>query len=258
MTDLHLIAAMLREAETTRTAVAKVTDSHADLTVEGAYAIQRYNTAARQRAGAKLVGRKIGITSKAVMEWLKVDEPDFGALLDDMAITDGGEVKRSELLQPRIEAEIAFVLGRDLAGEGLVSHDVVAATAFIAPALEIIDSRIADWKITYRDTVADNASSARFVLGSAKTSLAGLDLQTVGMVMRKNGRVVSTGAGAACLGNPVNAVLWLAKKLSSFGEGLKAGDVVLSGALGPVTPVEAGDFIETEIAHVGRATVRFT
>lgn len=259
--NLHALADTLRYAEESRAPCPRVTDVAADLSVADAYAIQRINVERRLQRGlhgrpARVVGRKIGITSKAVMEWLKVDEPDFGHLLDDMAIVDGGEVKRDDLVQPRIEGEIAFVLGRDLKGPGTCAHDVVAATDYVCAALEIIDSRVADWKITYRDTVADNASSARFVLATTRSSLQGVDLPLCGMALRKNGRVVSTGAGAACLGNPVNAVIWLADKLGSLGDGLKAGDVVLSGALGPVTPIERGDFVEIEVAHVGRCSVR--
>lgn len=259
--NLHALADTLRYAEESRAPCPRITDAASDLTVADAYAIQRLNVERRLRCGlhgrpARVVGRKIGITSKAVMEWLKVDEPDFGHLLDDMSLVDGGEVRRDDLVQPRIEAEIAFVLGRDLRGPGVLPQDVLAATDWICAALEVIDSRVAEWKIGYLDTVADNASSARFVLGTTKASLQGVDLPLVGMAMRKNGRVVSTGAGAACLGNPVTAVVWLAEKLAEMGDFLKAGDVVLSGALGPVTPIEKGDFVEAEIAHVGRCTIR--
>jgi 2-oxopent-4-enoate/cis-2-oxohex-4-enoate hydratase len=163
----------------------------------------------------------------------------------------------SLLLQPRIEGEIAFVLGRDLLGPGLTAADVLRATDFLLPALEIIDSRIADWKITYPDTIADNASSGLFVTGSVPVSARGVDLELCGMALRKNGVVSSVGVGAACLDHPVNAVVWLANKLGELEEPLRAGSVVLSGALGPVLPVAKGDAFELEIAHVGRCSVRF-
>ena len=265
--DVDALSALLRTAEEARAPVDKLTDAHPALTVEDAYRIQGATLARRRERGlhgrpARLVGRKVGITSRAVQEWLKVDEPDFGFLLDDMEVKDGGACVRKELVQPRIEGEIAFVLRRELPGcfqvGGVTNTDVVAATDFVLPALEIIDSRIKDWQLTYRDTVADNASSARYVVGTQRTPLDGVDLVLAGMSLKKNGRVASTGAGAACLGNPVSAVAWLANTLSRLGTPLRPGEIVLSGALGPVVPVDAGDFFELEVAHVGRCTVRFT
>lgn len=265
--DLETCAQRLENAESSRTAIGRLTDDVPALTVEDAYAIQNLTLRARRERGlhgrpARLVGRKVGITSKAVQEWLGVSEPDFGFLLDDMEVKDGGSCPRAELLQPRIEGEIAFVLKRELPGSfqvgGVTNHDVVVATEHLLPALEIIDSRIRDWKISYRDTVADNASSARWVVGTRPARLSDVDLPLAGMSLRKNGRVVSTGAGAACLGNPVNAVAWLANTLCRLGTPLRPGDLVLSGALGPVSPVEAGDFFELHVAHVGTCSVRFT
>jgi 2-oxopent-4-enoate hydratase len=258
----HDIALRLAAAEVTRQPIGRPTDDFGDLTVDDAYAIQGITMARRKVMGlhnrpARRVGRKIGITSKAVQDWLKVDQPDFGELLDDMQVGNGESIVRASLLSPRVEGEVAFVLGADLAGEGVGSADVLRATAFVVPAIEIIDSRVRDWQITYRDTVADNASSARFVLGTQPRTLEGLDLPLCGCALRKNGRVASTGAGAACLGDPVNAVVWLARTLARLGDPLRAGEVVLSGALGPVVPVEAGDFIEVEVGHIGRAAVRF-
>jgi 2-oxopent-4-enoate hydratase len=264
--DVEKLADELRGAEETRVAIDRLSDRAPDMTVEDAYAIQNVTLNRRREKGlhgrpARLVGRKIGITSKAVQDWLQVTEPDFGFLLDDMEIKDNGACERASLVQPRIEGEIAFVLKREIPGcfqvGGVTNHDVIAATDFVLPALEIIDSRIKDWKITYRDTVADNASSARFVLGTSPRKLDGLDLVLVGMAMRKNGRVVSTGAGAACLGNPVNAVAWLANTLCKLGSPLRPGDLVLSGALGPVTPCEKNDVIELDVAHLGHVAVRF-
>lgn len=260
---IEALAEKLWRAEADRAPIAPLPD---DLTIEDAYAIQNVTLARRRTQGlhgkaARLVGRKVGITSKAVQDWLKVNEPDFGFLLDDMEVKDGSVCKRDELCQPRIEGEIAFVLKRELPGcfqvGGVTNVDVVAATDFVLPALEIIDSRVLDWKITYRDTVADNASSARYVVGTQPARLDGVDLRLAGMSLKKNGRVASTGAGAACLDNPATAVAWLANTLCRLGAPLRPGDLVLSGSLGPVLPVEKGDFFELEVAHVGRCAVRF-
>lgn len=257
----------LRVAEETCAPITRLTDDAPGLTVEDAYRIQGYTLERRRRAGlhgrpARLLGRKIGITSRAVQQWLQVDEPDFGFLLDDMEVRDGGSMPRAQLMQPRIEGEVAFMLKRELPGcfvvGGVGVADVIAATDFVLPALEIIDSRIVDWKFTYRDTVADNASSARFVVGTQPTRLDGIDLTTLGMTLSKNGVVASTGAGAACLGNPAVAVAWLANTLARFGTPLRPGELILSGALCPVVPVEAGDVFELAISRLGRCSVRFT
>jgi 2-oxopent-4-enoate hydratase len=235
------------------------------LTVEEAYGVQRLNIQRRlegalakqgERA-TRVVGHKIGITSHAVQSWLKVDQPDFGHLLDAMAVPAGGKVATDRMLQPRVEGEVAFVLGRDLKGPGVTAADVIGATDYVLPSIEIIDSRVADWKITYADTVADNASSGLFVLGQKPTPLADIDLELCGMALRKNGAIVSTGAGIACLDHPVNAVVWLANTLGALGETLEAGHIVLSGALGPVCDVSVGDVIDLDIAGLGSARVSF-
>lgn len=248
-------AERLRNAQAARKPCAPLTDEF-ELGVDDAYAVQQINIDRRVAAGARRVGWKVGLTSDAIQRWLDVDEPDFGALLDDMAVADGGDAETARLLQPRAEGELAFVLGHDLDGAATAAQ-VLAATAFVLPAIEIIDSRVADWKIKWGDTVADNASSGMFVLGSTPVDLRGINLRLAGMVLRKNGAIVSAGAGAACLGHPVNAVAWLAQMLGRMGDQLRAGDVVLSGALGPVTPVEQGDWLELSIAHVGEVTCRF-
>ncbi len=251
-------AEQLHVAQSERVAIDRLTDAASDLTIEDAYAIQGINRERREADGAKVIGYKVGITSEAVMKWLKVDQPDFGVLFDDMAVFDGGRLSASALLQPRVETEVAFVLGQTLEGPGITAADVVRATDHVMPCLEIVDSRIKDWKIQIEDTVADNASSARLVLGGAGKKIADVDLELCGMAMRKNGRVVSTGVAAACLGNPINAVVWLANTLGRLGTALPAGSVILSGALGPVVDVAAGDFIEGVISGIGRARVRFT
>ncbi len=251
MSAVTEIAELLKEARRSGVPCEPPSVRWPELTVQEAYEVQ-----ARGVTG-QVVGRKIGLTSEAVQKWLGVREPDFGVLTAKMAVLDGLSVASGELLQPRAEAEVAFVLGRDLEGPGVTAAEVIGATDYVLPAIEIIDSRIADWKITFEDTICDNASSGLFVLGSSPRSLMGLDLRQAGMALRKNGRVVSTGAGAACLGHPVNAVVWLANRLAGFGQGLKAGEVVLSGALGPVTPVEGGDFLRAEISGLGSVQVRF-
>lgn len=218
---------------------------------EAAYAIQSINTRLWSAQGRRIVGRKIGLTAKAVQAQLGVDQPDYGVLFDDMAIEDGGNLLRSKVLQPKAEAEVALVLAHDLTSPTTSLHDVIAATAYALPAIEIVDSRIADWKITFADTVADNGSSAFYVLGRTPRPISGLDLKTCGMVLEINGSVVSLGVGAACLGHPLNAAAWLARTLASRGDGLKAGDVVLTGALGPMVSLTFGDAVRAEIAGLG-------
>ena len=259
---LKELADRLWDAQFTHTPTEPLTRD-TTLTVADAYAIQTLNVDRRINerglvgGQARHIGHKIGLTSHAVQDWLGVNEPDFGVLLDDMVIPDGELAPTSELLQPRAEGEIAFVLNRDLTGPGVTTADVISATEYILPAIEIVDSRVARWEVKYEDTVADNASSGMFVLGTTPTPLSAIDLPMAGMTLRKNGRVKSTGAGAACLGNPVNAVVWLANKLGEFGKTLRAGEVILSGALGPVVPVAEGDHVEVRIAHLGAATARF-
>lgn len=258
---LQELADTLWHAWETRTPCPPLVESEPKLSVRDAYAIQRINIRRRQLAGGDgrqhLVGHKIGLTSHAIQRWLNVDEPDFGCLLESMAVPQDGIVDTSTLLQPRAEGEVAFVLGKDLSGPGVTSVDVIDATAYVLPAIEIVDSRVADWKITIADTVADNASAGCFVLGTRPTKLEDVDLSLAGMRLSKNGRVVSTGAGVACLDSPLHAVAWLANTFGRFGTSLRAGEVILSGALGPVTAVQAGDELVLDIAHLGRARVRF-
>lgn len=255
MPDLHNLANLLWTAQEKRQPCSPLTKLYPEISVEEAYAIQGMNL---KRRPGHVIGYKIGLTSKAVQSWLGVDQPDFGGLLDEMIVHDGGVASTARLLQPRAEAEIAFVLKHDLDKNVITAADVIAATDFILPALEIIDSRIANWTIRYEDTVADNASSGLFVLGSDPIKLTDVDLTLAGMLLRKNGKIVSTGAGAACLGHPVNAVVWLANTLRKLGTPLRAGHIVLSGALGPVTDIVKGDHLLAEIAHVGDVSVRFS
>jgi 2-keto-4-pentenoate hydratase len=213
-----------------------------------AYAVQQVNIQRQVSAGRRIVGRKIGLTSPAVQRQLGVDRPDFGTLLDDMSIVDGEPIDTTRLLQPKAEAEIALVLEKDLDHERHTVADLIGATAYALAAIEVVASRIEGWNIRFVDTVADNASSGLFVLGTQPVPLSKLDLAGVAMQMTCEELVVSQGAGAACLGNPLNAARWLADTLVHLGTPLRAGDVILTGALGPMVAVQAG---RTYVAHIG-------
>lgn len=247
----------LHGALCTRTVVEPLTSRHPDISIEDAYHIQQRMTSRRLQVGERVVGKKIGVTSAAVMNMLGVYQPDFGYMLDGMIVSDGGNIAMSSLIQPKAEGEIAFVLKRDLMGPGVTNADVLAATDFVMPCFEIVDSRIRDWKIKIQDTVADNASCGMFVLGSTAADPRKLDLMTCGMVLEKNGEIIATGAGAAALGSPVNAVAWLANTLGRLGIGLKAGEVILSGALAAMFPAKAGDNFRVTIGGLGACSVRF-
>jgi 2-keto-4-pentenoate hydratase len=222
---------------------------------DAAYAVQSLNTQYWVDQGRRIIGRKIGLTSHAVQKQLGVNQPDFGVLFHDMLIMDGGSVDPRTLLQPKVEAEIALVLGRDLTVAAPTFLDVLAATEYALPALEIVDSRIADWSITLADTVADNASSGYFVLGRQPHEVESLDLWSCGMVTQVDGQIVSTGVGAACLGHPLNAALWLASTLASRGEPLRTGDIVMTGALGPMVRLKPGSEVRATIGGLGNVSV---
>ncbi|MGY1815694.1 2-keto-4-pentenoate hydratase [Blastococcus sp. SYSU D00820] len=222
-----------------------------------AYAVQSRITAARLAAGATVVGRKIGLTSEAVQRQIGVDQPDFGVLFDDMAYADGAAVPHGAVLQPKAEAEVAFVLGADLAEGELDLARVRAAIDHAVAAIEVCGSRVAGWDITFADTVADNASSGVYVLGSQRRTLAGFEPAEVTMSMTVDGTEVSTGTGAACLGDPLNAVLWLARTAREFGEPLRAGQVVLSGALGPMAAIPPGARVTVTISGLGSVSATF-
>ncbi len=217
----------------------------------GAYAVQAINTAFWRAAGRFIVGRKIGLTAKTVQAQLGVDQPDYGVLFNDMQIPSGGILPFGRLLQGKAEAEVALLLGRDLDCPDAGPDDVAAATDCALAAIEIVDSRIADWKITFADTVADNGSSAFFVLADEGKPLDGLDLYSCGMVLEVNGEIASLGAGAACLGHPLKAAAWLARTLAAAGQPLRAGEVVLTGALGPMVRLSPGDRVEARIGGLG-------
>ncbi|MEV0235178.1 fumarylacetoacetate hydrolase family protein [Nonomuraea sp. NPDC050786] len=227
-------------------------------TAADAYAVQEINTRRAIEAGRRLVGRKVGMTNLLLQQKFGIDQPDFGMLFVDMSYSDGLPVPVDGFLQPRAEAEVALVLGRDLTGGPFTVADVLRAVEFALPAIEIADSRIADWDITLADTVADNASAGAFVLGSTPVSLMGLDLRAAAMTMTRGGQEVSTGSGEACLGNPLNAAVWLASRLGPTEYALRAGDVVLTGALGPVVPVEPGDVFEARVGGLGSVRAVFS
>jgi 2-keto-4-pentenoate hydratase len=254
--DPVAIAATLDAAERERSAIRPLTETFSEITVAEAYAVQAAWLA--RKAGARLVGRKVGLTAKAMQEQLGVSEPDFGFLLEGMMVANDGAIARKELILPRVEPEIAFYLSRDLQGPGITQRDVLAATRGVAPALEIVDSRIADWKIKLQDTIADNGSSARAVIGT-ETPATDIDLAAVAVRLQRNGETVGEGTGAAVLGHPAEAVAWLANALAAFGEGLRAGDVVLPGAMCASVFANIGETFEARYTGgLGRVGVRFS
>ena len=251
------LADALWEARRSGVPIAPLTESDPGITLEDAYLVSLLNSERRVGLpGVRRIGKKIGLTSRAVQKQLGVDQPDFGYLTSDMEIPQGGELASSRLLQGKIEGEVAFVLKQPLRGPGVTIADVRAATDYVRVAIEIIDSRVRDWKIRIQDTVADNASSAFLVMGTKHVALADVDLVSANMNLWINGELKSHGKGSACLDDPLNAVAWLANKMGELGVSLDAGDVILSGAYGPVVPVKAGDDCAVEIDGLGRVEFR--
>ncbi|MCK9511866.1 MAG: fumarylacetoacetate hydrolase family protein [Pigmentiphaga sp.] len=255
--DIEAAAKLLRQACEQREPIAPLRDRFPALTADDAYAIQEHNTQRRLAEGGRLVGRKIGLTARSVQMQLGVDQPDYGMLFADMAIPDGEPIGWCRLIQPKVEAEVALVMEHDLPEPGLTVAQLLRAVAFALPAIEIVDSRIADWNTRFVDTVADNASSGAFVLGNTPVGLRRLDLRLAGMVMERAGEQVSLGAGAACLGHPLNAAVWLANRMARLGRGLMAGDVVLTGAFGPMVAARPGDVFEARIQGLGSVRAAF-
>lgn len=251
-------AQRLRTAEKNRMTCAPVRDLIGLTSLEDAYAVQELNTALRIKQGARVVGRKIGLTNNAIQQQLGVDQPDFGVLFDDREILNGGELSVREMMQPRIETEIAFVLGKDLVSDRITTVDVLSAIDYALVSLEVVGSRIEGWNIKITDTIADNASASHWVVGHKPVRLENLDLVNCKMEMTRNGELVSEGKGAACLGSPVNAMLWLARKLASLGQPMRAGEVILTGALGPMIAVNAGDHFNATIEGLGSVSATFT
>lgn len=235
-----------------------LTDQEPDMSIEDAYLISQHILNRRLSEGEKVVGKKIGVTSQAVMDMLEVDQPDFGFLTDAMQCQNGDTIVINEtLIQPRAEGEIAFLLKDDLIGPGVTTDDVIKATEGVFACFEIVDSRIKDWKIKIQDTVADNASCGLFVLGDNMASLDDLDLSNCAMSFEKNGEVVATGTGAVAMNSPLNCVAWLANTLGSFGISLNAGDIILSGSLVPLIPASPGDHMRVDIEGIGSAAINF-
>ena len=226
--------------------------------LDSAYAVQDLGTDHAVSAGRRIIGRKIGLTSLAVQTQLGVDQPDFGMVFADMVMGEGIPIPPNRLMQPKIEAEIALILGRDLDMRNPTIADVLQATAFVLPALEIVGSRIRNWDIRIVDTIADNASSGLLVLGGPARKIDDLDLRAARMTMTKNGEIVSKGSGADCLGHPLNAAAWLAGEMVRRNRPLRAGELVLTGALGPMTPVSPGDLFEAQIEGIGHVSASFT
>ena len=250
----------LYDALRTAKTLAPLTDSHPEMTVEDAYHISLHMLRLREAAGERVIGKKIGVTSKPVQDMLGVFQPDFGFLTDAMQYADGATVSLSQsgLVQPRAEGEIAFMLKTDLQGPGVTRDDVLAATAWVAPCFEIVDSRIDDWKIKIQDTVADNASCGVFVVGTQHTDPRTLNLAAASMQMWKNGAPAGSGVGAAVQGHPAEAVAWLANTLGAFGIPFKAGELILSGSLAPLVPAVAGDRFTMQIEGLGGCSIAFS
>jgi 2-keto-4-pentenoate hydratase len=249
-------AAALREARLSRRQIAPIAATYGLGSIDEAYAVAALNTAARLAEGRRVIGRKIGLTAKSVQRQLGVDQPDFGVLFDDMELLDRDIVPSHRLMQPKVEAEIAFVIGRDLRGRAPSWGEFVRAIDHALPALEFVDSAIADWRISNIDTVADNASAGLYVLGDQPVSLGAFQLAAVEAVLTCNDTVVSQGRGSACLGHPLRAGYWLACEMARRGETMRAGEIILSGALGPTAPVKSGDLIEADFGGFGRVTCR--
>lgn len=250
-------AEALRKAEAERQAIPPLKTAHPDMTMADAYRIQIANVEARVKGGARIIGKKVGLTSKAMQQFLGVSEPDFGHLFADMLFDQEDVLPKSAFLQPKIEAELAFIMGETLTGPGITTADVLRTAAAVVPSFEIIASRIADWKIKIEDTIADNGSSAALVLGSKLTPVDALDLKYVGMVLERNGQILDTAAGAAVLGHPAQAVAWLANKLGGMGISLGRGEIVLAGSLTKAFEVAPGDVFTATFGGLGSVKAVF-
>ncbi|OBG98376.1 2-keto-4-pentenoate hydratase [Mycobacterium sp. E136] len=251
------LAADLAQAERSKVPIPPLTDGHPDIDVVDAYEIQLINIRQRVAEGAKVIGHKVGLSSKAMQQMMNVDEPDYGHLLDDMGVHEDTPVKSADYLYPRVEVEVGFILADDLPGAGCTEDDVLAATAAFAPAIELIDTRITDWKIKLCDTIADNASSAGWVLGENRVSPKDIDITAIDAVLTRNGEVVAKGRSDAVLGNPVTAVAWLARKVDSFGVRLKAGDIVLPGSCTKAFDATPGADYVADFAGLGSVHLSF-
>ena len=256
-TKIQLFGDELFNAWKSAKQITSITDREDSVSIEQAYKIQLYTIGKRKHIGQSIIGKKIGITSKPVMNMLKVDQPDFGHLMSDMKFSDGDVLDVNEFCQPKGEGEIAFILKKGLQGPGVTNADTLAATDYLLPAFEIVDSRIDNWQIKIQDTVADNASAGAFVLGSKKIKPQLVNLTGCQMTLKKNGEVIGVGLGAATMGNPITAVTWLANKLGDLGIKLEAGEIILSGALSAMFPIRVGDELHMEISQIGQLSCKF-
>lgn len=250
-------AAKLLQAEATQTGIDPLTSQDSTITVQEAYQIQIENINKKVSEGQRIIGKKIGLTSAPVQNMLGVNEPDYGHLLDGMIVENGGTIDTKTMLQPKVEGEIAFILKKDLKGPNVTALDVIQATDYVVPALEIVDSRVQDWKIKIQDTVADNASCGLLVLGGKPTKIEDIDIELLGMVLLQNGEVANTGVGAAVQGSPATSIAWLANRLADYDITLKAGEIILSGALSGMVTAKAGDNFTARFAHIGQVSVNF-
>ncbi len=258
MAAIAAAAQSIRTAHETGKPCAPVREALGDQDVESAYAVQHLNVEHWLGEGRRLVGRKIGLTAKAVQAQFGLDQPDFGMLFADMEMADGEEIKFSRLQQPRVEAEIAFCIDENLDATELTVTDIIEAIDYVVPAIEVACCRIAGWDIKAVDTIADNAAAGVFVLGTTPMPLNAFDHRLCGMVIEHRGNAVSVGAGAACMGNPLNAVLWLARKMVEVGRPLLAGDIIMSGALGPMVAAKPGEIYEARISGLGSVRAVFS
>ncbi|MBM7553290.1 2-keto-4-pentenoate hydratase [Thalassobacillus pellis] len=248
----------LLEAWSKGEGVQPLTELDPELSLDEAYQVQLHTIQQKVEQGQRITGKKIGLTSKAMQESLGVNEPDYGHLLDQMECPNRGKISSAQVLQPRVEGEIAFILKGDLVGPHVTTLDVLKATDVVVPALEIVDSRIKDWKVTLADTVADNASSGMYILGGRPKKVEDVNLKQMGMALYKNDELLNTGVGAAALGDPAKCVAWLANKLAGYDITLKAGEIILSGALSAAMPAEPGDHFYAKFADLGEVHVSFT
>lgn len=248
---------MIYEAYKARTTIAPLIAQTDDIEIEDSYRIAKHFIDRRVEAGERIIGKKIGVTSKPVQEALGVFQPDFGQLTNEMVYENGAAINLNKLIQPKAEAELAFVLKEDLVGPGITAVDVIRATDYVTPCFEIVDSRITDWKIGIKDTIADNASCGVFALGDVKGDPRKVDLTLAGMVVEMNGELHATSTGAAVQGSPANAVAWLANTLGELGMPFRAGEIILSGSQGPLIPVVAGDRLKCTIGGLGTCEISF-
>ncbi|HXY67376.1 MAG TPA: 2-keto-4-pentenoate hydratase [Mycobacterium sp.] len=252
-----VLAADLAQAERSRQPIAPLTAAHPEIDVVDAYEIQLINIRQRVAEGARVVGHKVGLSSLAMQQMMGVDEPDYGHLLNDMQVFENKPVTAANYLYPRVEVEVGFILAHDLPGANCTEDDVLKATEAFVPSIELIDTRITDWKIALCDTIADNASSAGFVLGSGRVAPADIDITAIDAVLTRNGEVVAKGRSDAVLGNPVKAVAWLSRKVESFGVRLRAGDIVLPGSCTRAIDARPGDDFVAEFAGLGSVRLSF-